>query len=89
MQHPCDQCKITNIEILELKKHNETYALLISRLMCTNFSHRFKNYTERQEHNATLNLFCETCRICIRSEDNISVAKHDKCRRKGIKEWNS
>ena len=85
VQLSCNQCKITKVELSELKKHNETFALLISRLMCTNCSQRFENETQRQKHNLTLNLFCETCRICIRSEDKISVEKHEKCPIKGIK----
>ena len=89
LQYSCDECKITNVKLSELKKHNATYALLISRPMCTNCSQRFKNDTERKEHNETLNLFCETCRIYIQSEDRKSVEKHDKRPRKGIKELNA
>ena len=89
LEHSCDECKITNVKLSELKKHNETYALLIRRLMCTNCSKIFKNYTERQDHNSTLNLFCETCRICIQSEDKQSVNKHDKSPIKGIKGLNA
>ena len=40
--HSRDECNITNVKLSELKTHNETYALLISRLMCTNCSQRFK-----------------------------------------------